>query len=106
MMVNEKVLMALIAAIPPTIAAAGGFVIGILNRRSIKSVEKTGIKTHKLVNGTLAIQYQVSAASARTLANFTNLPEHKVMADAAEKKLQDHLENLNKMGLSVGGIQQ
>ena len=101
---TDLVKLGLIAAAPPTIVAIGGFVLGFLNRATIKKVESTGKETHSLVDGTLAVQYQINATSARTLANLSGDSEHKFLADAADLKLRDHLSKLQELGLRKEGV--
>lgn len=96
---KDVIELALIACIPPTVVSVGGVIVGYYNRRTIKEVKETGEQTHKLVDGTLAIQYQVNATSARALAVATGLPEHAVLADASELKLKEHLATLADLGL-------
>jgi len=106
---TDLVEMALIAATPPTIGTIGAIILGFINRakisktsNTVEEVRETGQQTHKLVDGTLAIQYQINATSARALANLTKLPEHIILANAADLKLKDHLAQLAEMGLRQG----
>ena len=106
---TDLVKLALIGATPPTLTALGALIIGLINKgritknaKNVEEIKATGKETHKLVDGTLAIQYQVNATSARTLSNLTKLPEHVTLADAAEFQLKEHLAKLAELGLREG----
>ena len=49
-----------------------------------------------LVDGSLSSEYQISATSARTLAEVTKNPEHALLADQAEARLRDHLAKMTE----------
>ncbi len=90
---TDLVKIALIASIAPTLAAFGSIVLGFINKRGIREV-------HRMVDGTLAINYQIAATSARALANLSHLPEHEALALAAETKLREHLVVLASLGIT------
>jgi hypothetical protein len=103
---TDLVKIALIAAAPGIVAS----ILGFINRKKLDTVQQTADDNHQtgkeiktLVDGTLAIQYQVNATSARALAIATKLPEHVILADAADLKLKDHLATLAAMGLRAKG---
>jgi hypothetical protein len=56
---------------------------------------KAEVKVVKvLVDGSLSSEYQISATSARTLAEVTHKSDHIMLADQAELRLKDHLAKM------------
>lgn len=55
------------------------------------AIKKTANETLQRVNGGMKAQLEISAASARTLADITNKPVHKERAQAADEALAAHM---------------
>ena len=76
---------------------------GWMSSRRSKKVEtkveetKAEVKVVKvLVDGSLGTEYQISATSARALAEITKRPAYMELADQAEKRLKDHLAKIGE----------
>jgi phage shock protein A len=64
---------------------------------------KAEVKVVKvLVDGSLSSEYQISATSARTLAEVTKKQEHRLLADQAEARLREHLAKMSENHVKKG----
>ena len=109
---KSEVWIALIVAIPPTIAAIGAMIVQIYNARKaavkveevkevladtteknverLNEIAKVGVETHTLVNGAMSAQLRLTATFARELATSRGLPADVKAAELAEKALEEH----------------
>lgn len=80
---SDTVALAVIAAIPGTIAASfAGYAAFMAS------------KTHKVVNGGMLIQLKLHAKTSKALLAIKETPENLAIAQLAEKLLVEHQEKL------------
>jgi len=71
------------------------------SQRQMENLQHTADDTHTLVNNNMAIQLNMLAISARTLANLTKTKEHKRLAVQAEAALKDHMDKQAQVDKAV-----
>lgn len=100
---NDKItiITLILAAIPTTIASIVAAVMTIRGARLSKETNNVSKETHNMVNGAMLIQLKLHAKTARALYDLKNDPESLVIAELAEKMLDEHKDKLINMEKGV-----
>lgn len=87
--VGDAVWNSLIGGVVAIILAFMAHKLGAIKKTG-EETQKTGEKTHTLVNSNFGAQLKLGAELSRWKANQTGKAEHLEAADIAEKLLQEH----------------
>lgn len=71
-------------------------IMQVFTRKTVTEVKKVAEVTKVLVDGSLSSELQISATSARTLAELTKKHEHVLLADQAELRLKEHMAKMHE----------
>ena len=84
-----------LAAIPTTIASTLAAVLTYFSFRKSTEIVQLASATHNLVNGSMLVQLQLHAKTARALANIKCDTTTMEAADLADKLLREHQAKLS-----------